>query len=116
MQYTPLRYPRRVRSSTVGLLYQSSARANRGFPRAVLAGGGDRDGPTHLPGTIESLRDQFSVGKISTYALGPTNPGARRPLPRPAGGGNTPLVPVDVLRPDLPDVEVFAKMESLNPG
>src|SRR3989454_5729461 len=30
--------------------------------------------------------------------------------------GNTPLVPVDVLRPDLPDVEVFAKMESLNPG
>jgi cysteine synthase B len=30
--------------------------------------------------------------------------------------GNTPLVPVDVLRRELPDVEVFAKMESLNPG
>jgi len=30
--------------------------------------------------------------------------------------GNTPLVPVDVLKRDLPDVEVFAKMESLNPG
>src|SRR4029450_1334331 len=30
--------------------------------------------------------------------------------------GNTPLVPVDVLRRDLPEVEVFAKMESLNPG
>src|SRR3989442_7439270 len=30
--------------------------------------------------------------------------------------GNTPLVPVDILRAELPDVEVFAKMESLNPG
>jgi len=30
--------------------------------------------------------------------------------------GNTPLVPVDLLRRELPDVEVFAKMESLNPG
>src|SRR5436309_14395945 len=30
--------------------------------------------------------------------------------------GDTPLVPVDVLRRELPDVEVFAKMESLNPG
>ena len=30
--------------------------------------------------------------------------------------GNTPLVPVDVLRRDLPDVDVFAKLESLNPG
>src|SRR3989475_7430330 len=30
--------------------------------------------------------------------------------------GNTPLVPVDVCRRELPDVEVFAKMESLNPG
>src|SRR5215475_2206395 len=30
--------------------------------------------------------------------------------------GNTPLVPVDVLRRELPDVEVFAKLESLNPG
>src|SRR2546426_7950721 len=30
--------------------------------------------------------------------------------------GNTPLIPVDLLRRDLPDVEVFSKMESLNPG
>lgn len=30
--------------------------------------------------------------------------------------GNTPLVPVDLFRPELPDVEVFAKMEFLNPG
>jgi S-sulfo-L-cysteine synthase (O-acetyl-L-serine-dependent) len=30
--------------------------------------------------------------------------------------GNTPMVPVDVLRDELPDVEVLAKMESLNPG
>lgn len=30
--------------------------------------------------------------------------------------GNTPLVPIDVLRRELPDVEVFAKLESLNPG
>src|SRR5437773_3792764 len=30
--------------------------------------------------------------------------------------GDTPLVPVDVLRRELPAVEVFAKMESLNPG
>jgi len=30
--------------------------------------------------------------------------------------GNTPLVPVDILRGELPDVEVFGKMESLNPG
>ena len=30
--------------------------------------------------------------------------------------GNTPLVPVDVLRRDLPDVDVFAKLEALNPG
>src|SRR5437667_1730964 len=30
--------------------------------------------------------------------------------------GDTPLVPVDLLRRELPDVEVFAKMESLNPG
>src|SRR6266404_9971988 len=30
--------------------------------------------------------------------------------------GNTPLVPVEILRGELPDVEVFAKMESLNPG
>ena len=30
--------------------------------------------------------------------------------------GNTPLVPVDVLRDELPDVEVLAKLESLNPG
>src|SRR2546427_6249119 len=30
--------------------------------------------------------------------------------------GNPPLVPVDILRAELPDVEVFAKMESLNPG
>src|SRR5437660_10284810 len=30
--------------------------------------------------------------------------------------GNTPLVPVEILRSELPDVEVFAKMESLNPG
>jgi len=30
--------------------------------------------------------------------------------------GNTPLVPVDVLRRELPDVEVFAKLESLNLG
>src|SRR5215831_7781349 len=29
--------------------------------------------------------------------------------------GNTPMVPVDVLR-ELPDVEVLAKMEGLNPG
>src|SRR2546429_583199 len=30
--------------------------------------------------------------------------------------GHTPLVPVDVFREELPDVEVFAKMECLNPG
>jgi S-sulfo-L-cysteine synthase (O-acetyl-L-serine-dependent) len=30
--------------------------------------------------------------------------------------GNTPMVPVDVLRDELPDVEVLAKMESVNPG
>jgi cysteine synthase B len=30
--------------------------------------------------------------------------------------GNTPMVPVDVLRDELPDVDVLAKMESLNPG
>lgn len=30
--------------------------------------------------------------------------------------GHTPLVPVDLFREDLPDVEVFAKMECLNPG
>jgi cysteine synthase B len=30
--------------------------------------------------------------------------------------GNTPLVPVDILRRELPEVEVFAKLESLNPG
>src|SRR2546428_12496858 len=30
--------------------------------------------------------------------------------------GNTPLVPVEIFRGELPDVEVFAKMESLNPG
>jgi S-sulfo-L-cysteine synthase (O-acetyl-L-serine-dependent) len=30
--------------------------------------------------------------------------------------GNTPLVPVDLFRGSLPDVEVFAKMECLNPG
>jgi cysteine synthase B len=30
--------------------------------------------------------------------------------------GNTPMVPVDVLRAELPDVEVLAKMEHLNPG
>src|SRR6266852_7838465 len=30
--------------------------------------------------------------------------------------GNTPMVPVDVLRDELPDVEVLAKLESLNPG
>jgi cysteine synthase B len=30
--------------------------------------------------------------------------------------GNTPLVPVDILRDALPDVVVWAKMESLNPG
>src|SRR5712664_966756 len=30
--------------------------------------------------------------------------------------GNTPLVPVEILRSELPDVEVFSKMESLNPG
>ncbi len=30
--------------------------------------------------------------------------------------GNTPLVPVDILHDALPDVEVWAKMESLNPG
>jgi cysteine synthase B len=30
--------------------------------------------------------------------------------------GNTPLVPVTIFRDDLPDVEVFAKMEQLNPG
>ncbi len=30
--------------------------------------------------------------------------------------GNTPMVPVDVLRGELPEVEVFAKMECLNPG
>jgi cysteine synthase B len=30
--------------------------------------------------------------------------------------GNTPLVPVDMLRDDLPAVEVLAKMELLNPG
>src|SRR5205807_3551318 len=36
--------------------------------------------------------------------------------PSPRAGGNTPLVPVDLLRRELPDVEVFAKMESLNPG
>ena len=30
--------------------------------------------------------------------------------------GNTPMVPVDVLRDELPDVEVLAKMEGLNPG
>lgn len=38
----------------------------------------------------------------------------RYPVLRAVGG--TPLVPVDVLRRELPDVEVFAKMESLNPG
>jgi cysteine synthase B len=30
--------------------------------------------------------------------------------------GNTPLVPVHLFRDELPEVEVFAKMESLNPG
>ena len=30
--------------------------------------------------------------------------------------GHTPLVPVDLFREELPDVEVFAKMECLNPG
>ena len=30
--------------------------------------------------------------------------------------GNTPLVPVSLFRDELPDVEVLAKMESLNPG
>jgi S-sulfo-L-cysteine synthase (O-acetyl-L-serine-dependent) len=30
--------------------------------------------------------------------------------------GNTPLVPVDIFRKELPEVEVFSKMESLNPG
>src|SRR5256885_7283841 len=30
--------------------------------------------------------------------------------------GHTPLVPVDVFRAELPDVDVFAKMECLNPG
>jgi cysteine synthase B len=30
--------------------------------------------------------------------------------------GDTPLVPVDIFRGELPDVEVLAKMESLNPG
>jgi len=30
--------------------------------------------------------------------------------------GNTPLVPVNLFRDDLPEVEVFAKMECLNPG
>jgi len=30
--------------------------------------------------------------------------------------GNTPMVPVDVLREELPDVEVLAKLESVNPG
>ena len=30
--------------------------------------------------------------------------------------GNTPLVPVNLFRDELPEVEVFAKMESLNPG
>jgi S-sulfo-L-cysteine synthase (O-acetyl-L-serine-dependent) len=30
--------------------------------------------------------------------------------------GHTPLVPVDVFREEFPDVEVFAKMECLNPG
>jgi cysteine synthase B len=30
--------------------------------------------------------------------------------------GNTPMVPVDVLRDELPDVEVLAKLESANPG
>jgi cysteine synthase B len=30
--------------------------------------------------------------------------------------GNTPLVPVNLLRDELPEVEVFAKMEFLNPG
>jgi cysteine synthase B len=30
--------------------------------------------------------------------------------------GNTPMVPVDILRDELPDVEVLAKMEGLNPG
>ena len=30
--------------------------------------------------------------------------------------GHTPLVPVEIFRDELPDVTVFAKMESLNPG
>jgi S-sulfo-L-cysteine synthase (O-acetyl-L-serine-dependent) len=30
--------------------------------------------------------------------------------------GHTPIVPVDVLRDELPEVEVLAKIESLNPG
>src|SRR5919106_4220435 len=30
--------------------------------------------------------------------------------------GHTPLVPVDLFREELPEVEVFAKMECLNPG
>jgi S-sulfo-L-cysteine synthase (O-acetyl-L-serine-dependent) len=30
--------------------------------------------------------------------------------------GNTPMVPVNVLRDELPEVEVLAKMEQLNPG
>jgi cysteine synthase B len=30
--------------------------------------------------------------------------------------GNTPMVPVGVLRDELPDVEVLAKLESVNPG
>jgi cysteine synthase B len=30
--------------------------------------------------------------------------------------GNTPLVPVPLLRDELPDVEVWAKLEALNPG
>src|SRR5262245_15184487 len=30
--------------------------------------------------------------------------------------GQTPLVPVDILRGELPEVEVLAKLEQLNPG
>src|SRR5437867_13336074 len=40
--------------------------------------------------------------------------GDRYPLPRAVG--DTPLVPVDILRRERPGVEVFAEMESLNPG
>src|SRR5262249_7564499 len=38
----------------------------------------------------------------------------RYPALRAVGG--TPLVPVDVFRDELPEVEVWAKLECLNPG